>query len=141
MHIGTGGENRMIEKKQKLKKQFYGKSAEANRTINMQFRVTEDELKQIEKRQAEAGILNRSSYLRKMALNGICIHMNSEDLQKASSLLWRTSNNMNQYAKKANAMGSIYLEDIKDIKEKYRELITLFGKVLQQFNGIAEAIN
>ena len=67
--------------------------------------------------------------------------MNSEDLQKASSLLWRTSNNMNLYAKKANATGSIYLEDIKDIKEKYRELITLFGKVLQQFNEIAEAIN
>lgn len=130
----------MIEKKQKLKKQFYSKSAEANRTINMQFRVTEDELKQIEKRQAEVGILNRSSYLRKMALNGICINMYSEDLGKASSLLWRTSNNMNQYAKKANATGSIYLEDIKDIKEKYRELITLFGKVLEKFNKIAEAI-
>ena len=63
--------------------------------------LTEDELMQIEKRQAEVGILNRSSYLRKMALNGICIHLNSEDLQKASSLLWRTSNNMNQHAKKA----------------------------------------
>ena len=119
----------MSEKKSKMSKKIYGKADEANRSINMQFRVTEEELQQIEKRQAEVGILNRSSYLRKMALNGICINMNSEDLRKASSLLWRTSNNMNQYAKTANATGSIYLEDINDIKEKYRELITLFGNV------------
>lgn len=130
----------MREKKHKLKKQFYGKSREANRTINLQFRVTEDEMQQIEKRQAETGIRNRSSYLRKMALNGMCINLNSEDLHKASSLLCRTSNNMNQYAKKANATGSIYLEDIKSMREKYNELITLFGKVLHQYNEIAEAL-
>lgn len=130
----------MSEKKSKMSKRIYGKADEANRSINMQFRVTEEELQQIEKRQAEVGILNRSSYLRKMALNGICINMNSEDLRKASGLLWHTSNNMNQYAKTANATGSIYLEDINDIKEKYQELIILFGKVLGEFNKIAEVI-
>ena len=138
--MGTRGEDCMIEKKQKLKKQFYSKSAEANRTINMQFRVTEDELQQIEKRQAEVGILNRSSYLRKMALNGICIRVEAQYLREASSLLWRISNNMNQYAKKANATGSIYLEDIHSLKAKYDELIQVYGNVLQQFNEIAEAI-
>lgn len=131
----------MSKKKSKIQKMFYGKAEGENRTINLQFRVTEDELKQIEKRQAEVGILNRSSYLRKMALNGICIRVEAQYLREASSLLWRTSNNTNQYAKKANATGNIYLEDINDIKEKYRELITLFGNVLQQFNEIAEAIN
>lgn len=130
----------MSEKKYKLKKMFYGKSEETNRTINLQFRVTEDELQQIERRQTEAGILNRSAYLRKMALNGMCINLNFEDLRKASSLLWRTSNNMNQYAKKANATGSIYLEDINSLKAKYDELIQLYGKVLHQFNEIAEVL-
>ena len=134
------GENCMSKKKSKIQKMFYGKSEEENRTINLQFRVTEDELKQIEKRQAETGILNRSSYLRKMALNGMCINMNSEDLRKASSLLWRTSNNMNQYAKKANSTGSICLEDINSMKAKYTELIQLYGKVLYQFNEIAEVL-
>lgn len=130
----------MRKKKSKIQKMLYGKSEEANRTINLQFRVTEDELQQIEKRQTETGILNRSSYLRKMALNGMCINLNSEDLRKASSLLWRTSNNMNQYAKKANATGSIYLEDINSMKAKYDELIQVYGNVLQRFNEIAEAI-
>ena len=111
-----------------------------NRTINMQFRVTEEELGQIEKRREKLGICNRSAYLRKMALNGICINLNSKELSKASQLLWRTSNNMNQYAKKANATGSIYLEDIHSMKTKYDELIQVYGNVLQQFNEIVEAI-
>ena len=130
----------MSKKKSKMQKMFYGKTAEENRTINLQFRVTEEELKQIEKRQAEVGILNRSSYLRKMALNGICIRVEAQYLREASSLLWRISNNVNQYARKANATGSIYLEDINSMKTKYDELIQVYGNVLQQFNEIAEAI-
>ena len=130
----------MSKKKSKIQKMFYGKMAEENRTINLQFRVTEEELKQIEKRQAEVGILNRSSYLRKMALNGICIRVEAQYLREASSLLWRISNNVNQYARKANATGSIYLEDINSMKTKYDELIQVYGNVLQQFNEIAEAI-
>ena len=130
----------MSKKKSKMQKMFYGKTAEENRTINLQFRVTEEELKQIEKRQAEVGILNRSSYLRKMALNGICIRVETQYLREASSLLWRISNNMNQYARKANATGSIYLEDIHSMKAKYDELLQVYGNVLQQFNEIAEVI-
>ena len=52
----------MSKKKSKIQKMFYGKAEGENRTINMQFRVTEEELKQIEKRQAEMGILNRSGF-------------------------------------------------------------------------------
>ena len=130
----------MSKKKSKMQKMFYGKAEGENRSINLQFRVTEEELKQIEKRQAEVGILNRSSYLRKMALNGICIRLEAQYLREASSLLWRISNNMNQYARKANATGSIYLEVINSMKTKYYELIQVYGNVLQQFNEIAEAI-
>lgn len=130
----------MSKKKSIMSKKIYGKTEGVNRTINLQFRVAEEELKQIEKRQAEVGILNRSSYLRKMALNGICIRVEAQYLREASSLLWRISNNMNQYAKKANATGSIYLEDIHSMKAKYDELIQVYGNVLQQFNEIAEVI-
>ena len=37
----------MSKKKSKIQKMFYGKTEGENRTINLQFRVTEDELKQI----------------------------------------------------------------------------------------------
>lgn len=89
----------MSRKKNKIQKTYYSEAEGENRTSNLQFRVTEEELKQIEKRQAEVGILNRSSFLRKMAFNGICIRVEAQYLRKASQLPWRTSNNMNQYAK------------------------------------------
>ena len=130
----------MSKKKSIVSKKIYGKSEGVNRTINMQFRVTEEELKHIEKRQAEMGILNRSGFLRKMVLDGICINVHCEELLQASRLLWSISNNMNQYAKKANATGNIYLEDVNSMKAKYDELIQLYGKVLHRFNEIGDAI-
>lgn len=114
---------------------------EDNRTINLQFRVNEEEMKCIEERQAQVKILNRSAYLRKMALNGICIRVDIKELHKAGYLLSSISNNLNQYTKKANATGSIYLEDINSLKEKYSELIQVYGEVLSQLIKIDESIN
>ena len=114
---------------------------EDNRTINLQFRVNEEEMKRIEERQAQVEILNRSVYLRKMALNGICIHVDIKELHKAGCLLSSISNNMNQYAKKVNATGSIYLEDINSLKEKFSELIQVYGEVLSQLIKLDESIN
>ena len=114
---------------------------EDNRTINLQFRVNEEEMKRIEERQAQVEILNRSAYLRKMALNGICIRVDIKELHKAGYLLSSISNNMNQYAKQANATGSIYLEDINSLKEKYSELIQVYGEVLSQLIKLDESIN
>ena len=48
---------------------------------------------------------------------------------------------MNQYAKQANAPGSIYLEDINSLKEKYSELIQVYGEVLSQLIKLDESIN
>lgn len=114
--------------------------AEENRTINMQFRVNEKELKMIEQRMAHVGIGNRSGFLRKMALNGICIVVDVKEMRKASQLLWSFGNNLNQYAKKANITGRIYLEDINFIKEMQRELIQVYGEVLSELIKISEAL-
>ena len=47
---------------------------------------------------------------------------------------------MNQYAKKANATGSIYLEDINSMKEKQTELIQAYGEVLLELLKISDAL-
>ena len=115
-------------------------AAEENRTINMQFRVNEQELKMIEQRMQHIGTINRSGFLRKMALNGICIVVDVKELREVTKLLCSMSNNMNQYAKKANVTGSIYLEDIDSMKEKQSELIQLYGKVLSELDKISVAL-
>ena len=115
-------------------------AAEANRNINMQFRVNEKELKMIEQRMQHIGTMNRSGFLRKMALNGICIVVDVKELREVTKLLCSMSNNMNQYAKKANATGSIYLEDIDSMKEKQSELMQIYGKVLSELDKISLAL-
>ena len=47
------------------------------------------------------------------------------------SLHSRISNNLNQYAKKANETGNIYREDIAELKEMHAEQTKLLRKTLK----------
>ena len=80
------------------------------------FRVSKAELARIREKTEEAGIQNMGAYLRKMALDGYCIKLELDDMKEMVSLLRYCSNNLNQYAKKANETGSIYFEDILDLR-------------------------
>lgn len=44
--------------------------------------------------------------------------------------------NLNQFVKKANETGSIYLEDIKDIKNQQEELWNIFKEILKRLEAI-----
>ena len=44
------------------------------------------------------------------------------DVHEMVSLLRRCSNNLNQYAKRANETGSIYASDIEDLQERLDKL-------------------
>ena len=66
----------------------------------------------------EVGICNQGAYLRKMALDGYCINLDLRDVKELVLLLRRCSNNLNQYAKRANETGSIYHADIQDLQER-----------------------
>lgn len=66
----------------------------------------------------ELGIRSMGAYLRKMALDGYCINLELSDVKELVSLLRRCSNNLNQYAKRANETGNIYKEDIQDLQER-----------------------
>ena len=102
-----------------------------NRTVQFHFSATPEEAKLIRDREKEIGILNVSAYLRKMAIDGYLIQMDLSDVKEAVRLLGITSTNMNQYAKKANETGSIYKEDIDDIKAHQDELWQVMKSILQ----------
>lgn len=87
-----------------------------SRDTVIKLRISKEDLQKIHEKMAEAGIENRSAYIRKMALDGYCIRLELEDIKEMVSLLRYCSNNLNQYAKKANETGSIYFEDILDIR-------------------------
>jgi len=48
-----------------------------------------------------------------MSINGYIVNLDLSDARDLVSLLGRSSNNFNQYAKRANDTGSIYAADIE----------------------------
>ena len=75
-------------------------------------------------------------YLRKMALDGYCINLELSDVKELVSLLRRCSNNLNQYAKRANETGSIYQADIQDLRERLDNIWTDMKEVLVHLSSI-----
>ena len=92
------------------------------RNVQMHFRVTKSEAERIHEKMDEIGVRSLGAYLRKMALDGYCINLDLRDVKEFVSLLRRCSNNLNQYAKKANETGSIYLADIQDLQVRLDDL-------------------
>ena len=76
------------------------------------------------------------AYLRKMALDGYCIRLDLQDVKALVSLLRICSNNLNQYAKRANEIGSIYEVDINDLQVRLEEIWADMKEVLVRLSSI-----
>ena len=107
---------------------------ERNQEIHVLF--LPEEMERIKQKMAELGIINRSAYVRKMALDGYCINLDLTDMKEMVSLLRRCSNNLNQYAKRANESGSIYAEDIQDLQVRQSEIWEIAKEMLARLATI-----
>lgn len=103
---------------------------------HVHFVMSDQEYAQMCKKIESLGIRNHAAYLRKMALNGYCIQLDLPEIRKMTSLLSRCSNNLNQYAKKANETGSIYEEDIRDLQKRLEKIYAQTEKILMQLNAL-----
>lgn len=106
------------------------------RTKDIHIRVTPEEMEAIEKRMEEAGIKSLTAYLLRMALHGYVIVMDLTDLKEILRLLRISGNNLNQYAKRANEAGSIYKEDIEELKSNQDTILQGIRKVLSELTAI-----
>ena len=106
------------------------------RDVVMSFRVTPSEAKRIKDRMKDAGVRKPGAFLRKMAVDGYIIRLDLEELREATRLMRITSNNVNQYAKKANETGSIYETDVKEIKKNQEGLWELLNGILERLSTI-----
>ena len=79
-----------------------------------------------------------SAFIRKMVLNGYMIIPEWPELKGVLSLHSRISNNLNQYAKKANETGKLYEEDIAEIKKMHNQQTELLKKALEAVLGFYE---
>ena len=92
------------------------------RNIQIKFRVTEEERSLIEEKMKQVPTSNMEAYLRKMAIDGYIIQVDYSDIRKMTAELQKIGVNINQIAKRANATGNVYQEDIEEIKGALKEI-------------------
>ena len=107
-----------------------------NRSRQVKFWVSEDEYALLQKKMKAAGGVNQGVYIRKMILDGYIVNLDIPELKEIIRLLSITSNNVNQMARKLNAEGSIYQQDIAEVEahleqnyKMLRRLITKLSKI------------
>ena len=76
------------------------------REVQLNFRVSPEELALIEQKMAQLGTTNREAYLRKMALDGYVVRLELPELKELVSLMRYSSNNLNQLARRAHETGA-----------------------------------
>lgn len=106
------------------------------RDQDVHFLASKEVVQRIHEKMNELGIRSKGAYLRKMALDGYCINLDLQDVKELVSLLRRCSNNLNQYAKRANETGNIYESDIRDLQERLEEIWTDMKEVLVRLSSI-----
>ena len=97
---------------------------------------TPEEVERLKQRMAEAGVKNRSAFLRKMALDGYIIKLDTSDIRQMISLLRHSSNNLNQIAKRMNSTNSVYGADIADMQAKQDEIWELAREIAARLSTI-----
>lgn len=108
----------------------------SRRDQDVHFLASKEEVQRIHEKMDELGIRSMGAYLRKMALDGYCINLDLQDVKALVSLLRRCSNNLNQYAKRANETGNIYESDIMDLQKRLEEIWTGMKEVLVRLSSI-----
>ena len=107
------------------------------RGVQLNFRVSEEELATIESKMEQLGIFNREAYLRKMALDGYAVRLDLPELKELLSLLRRHSSNLNQLVRRVNTTGRVYEADLEDIIKRQSELWEAIGQILTRLAEIS----
>lgn len=110
--------------------------AKRKREIVLRFRVTPDERSMIEAKMAQLGTSNMAAYLRKIAIDGYVVKLDLPELKEMISLLRRSSNNLNQIAKRVNETSRIYSVDIDCLKENQERIWTAANDILEKLAEI-----
>ena len=92
------------------------------RTVQIKFRVTEAERDLILEKMKLVPTRNMAAYLRKIAIDGYIIQVEHTDIKAMTAEIQKIGVNVNQIAKRVNSTGSVYQEDIEEIKGVLAEI-------------------
>ena len=104
--------------------------ANRKRNIQMKFWVTEEEKRLIDEKMAQLPTKRYGAYLRKMAIDGYIIQVDTTDIKEMTKVLGSIGRNINQIAKRVNAGGPTYQADIEEIRERLEQIWQLQRRIL-----------
>ena len=110
--------------------------AKRKRNIVILFRVTPEEREMIESKMAQFGTSNMAAYLRKISIDGYVVRLDLPELREIVSLLRRSSNNLNQIAKRVNETSRIYDADIDCLKANQEKIWSAANGILTRLASI-----
>ena len=102
------------------------------RDVQLNFRVSPEELALIEQKMTQLCTSNREAYLRKMALDGYVVRLELPELKELVSLMRYSSNNLNQLTRRVHETGRIYDADLEDISQQQEALWDGVHRILTQ---------
>lgn len=112
-------------------------SQKRKRDVQVNFRVSPEELELIEQKMSQLGTKNREAYLRKMALDGYVVRLDLPELKELVSLMRYSSNNLNQLARKVHETGRIYGTDLEDISQRQEQIWEGVKEILTQLSKLS----
>lgn len=104
--------------------------ANRKRNIQMKFYVTEEEKRLIDEKMAQLPTRRYGAYLRKMAIDGYIIQLDTTDIKRMNTALSAIGRNINQIAKRINAGGPAYQADMDEVRERLDEIWQLQRHIL-----------
>lgn len=88
-----------------------------NLTKRISLRLSEDELRILNERLQASGLRSKNTLLRHLILYGYTYDVDYSELHDYNVTLARIASSLNQIAKRVNTTGSIYRNDINEVKE------------------------
>ena len=104
--------------------------ANRKRNIRMKFWVTEEEKRLIDEKMSQLPTKKYGAYLRKMAIDGYIIQVDTTDIKEMTRALSAIGRNINQIAKRVNAGGPTYQADMEEIRERLEQIWQLQRRIL-----------
>ena len=90
--------------------------------MQLKFRVTEGERDLILEKMKLIPTRNMAAYLRKIAIDGYIIQIDHSYIKAMTAEIQKIGVNVNQIARRVNSTGSVYQEDIDEIKGVLNEI-------------------
>ena len=101
------------------------------RNIQVKFYVDEEEMNLINERVKAANVSSKGAYLRKTAIDGFVVNVDTSDMKNVAKEMNSIGRNINQIARSANTYG-ISQQDIQNITTKVDEIWLLLKSTLSK---------